>query len=68
MGVSRITVLMLQGNDVQVVDTADRTEAWILHAGKPHALMLSCPHDKRPELEQFIAGVKAEAAEAAEEA
>lgn len=58
MSISRITYWMLQGNDVIFVDTAERSECWITHSGVPHALILSCPLDKRKEMEQFVADIK----------
>lgn len=61
MGVSRMTVWMIQANEVEVIDKADRSEAWLIKAGAPHALLLSCPHEKRHEMEQFIRELKAEA-------
>lgn len=57
--VSTITALMIQGNDVQIFDTPERVEAWILHDGEPHALVLSCAHEHRAGLENLIAEIKA---------
>lgn len=57
--ISRITALMIQGNHVMFVDTADETECWICHEPNvPHALMLSCPKDKRADLEKIVAKIK----------
>jgi hypothetical protein len=65
MGVSQLSVMMLQSNDVVFFDTDERSECWICHEpGVPHARVLSCPHDKRPEMEKFVADVKAEFDEA----
>lgn len=59
MGISRLTVMMIQGNDVGYIDTPQRSEAWMMREGHPHALLLSCPLDKRPEMEKVIAELKA---------
>lgn len=48
-------------NDVEVIDAIDRSEAWLMKEGYPHALLLSCPLDKRAEMETVIANIKAEA-------
>ena len=61
MGISRWTVMAIQANDVEVVDAIDRSEAWLMKEGYPHALLLSCPLDKRAEMETVIANIKAEA-------
>ena len=58
MAISTITALMIQANEVQIVDTADRTEAWILHDGRPPALMLSCPIEHKAQLEKTVAEIK----------
>ena len=60
MGVSRITVWMIQGNEVKILETPVRWEAWLIKENAPHALLLSCPLDKLEELEQFIKDVKLE--------
>ena len=57
---SRITAWMIQANDVTFIDTPERSECWITKGGQPHALMLSCPLDKRAEMEAIVAAVKAE--------
>jgi hypothetical protein len=59
MGVARITAWMIQSNDVQIIDKHDRTECWTIRDGSPHALMLSCQLDKRHEMEEFVAALKA---------
>lgn len=59
--VSRITYMMIQSNDVEIVETTERCEAWMMKEGHPHALMLSCPLDKRKELEDVIKQIKDEA-------
>lgn len=64
MGISRWTVLAIQGNEIQVVDTLERSEAWMVKNGHPHALLLSCPLDKRSEMEGVISELKAEVASA----
>lgn len=56
--VSRITVWMIQANEVQIVETSERCEAWTVKDGTLHALMLSCPLDKRKELEKVIKDIK----------
>lgn len=61
--VSRITAMMIQGNNGVFLDTPDRAEYWICHDGKPHALMLSCPKESLPEMVKFVADLKAEANE-----
>lgn len=48
--VSRITYMMIQANEVRIIDTPERTECWTVKNGELHALMLSCPLDKRPEM------------------
>lgn len=58
MGISRITCLMILTNEVQVFDTDQRSEAWLMHEGRKHALLLSCPLDKRAEMEAIIAEIK----------
>ena len=58
MPISRITAMMLQTNDVQIIDTDVRSEAWIVKNGNPHALMLSCPLDKRQDMEKVIKELK----------
>lgn len=59
--VSRITVMMIQSNEVVYIDTPERSECWICHEpGVPHALMLSCPHADRPKMEQFVAEIKSQ--------
>ena len=58
MGVSRWTVMAIQANDIKIIDTPERCEAWMMHGVHLHALLLSCPLDKRAELEQFIDDVK----------
>jgi hypothetical protein len=50
--------MMLQTNDVQIIDTDVRSEAWIVKNGNPHALMLSCPLDKRQDMEKVIKKLK----------
>lgn len=50
---------MIQGNEVMFIDAPDRSECWICHEpGVPHALVLSCPHDKRLEMESYVAELK----------
>lgn len=56
--VTRITVMMIQGNTTQIIETPERCECWLMKDNYPHALLLSCPLDKRTELEQFIKDVK----------
>jgi hypothetical protein len=56
--ISRMTAMMIQGGDIQVIDTSERSEAWLFKDKCPHALLLSCPLDKREEMEQVIAGIK----------
>lgn len=58
MPISRITAMMLQTNDVTIIDTHVRSEAWIVKNGKRHALMLSCPLDKRQDMEKVIKKLK----------
>ncbi len=58
--VSRLTVMMIQTNEVAYIDTRERSELWLLREGEPHALLVSCPLDKKHEMEQFVADVKAE--------
>ena len=62
MGISRFTVMMIQSNEIMYLDTEERSEAWISKYGRPHALLLSCALDKRPEMENVIAKLKSEAA------
>lgn len=52
--VSRLTCWMIQSNPVQIIETPERCEAWIEKDGVPHALVLSCPLDRRPDLEKAI--------------
>lgn len=56
--ISRITAWTLQANDVQYIDTPERSECWTVKNGIPHALMLSCPHDKRKEMEAIVDEIK----------
>jgi hypothetical protein len=58
MPISRLTAMMLQTNEVTIIDTDVRSEAWIVKNGKPHALMLSCPFDKRQDMEKAIKELK----------
>lgn len=58
--ISRMTAWTIQANDVQIVDTPERSECWILKNGAPHALMLSCPLDKRNEMEALVKELKEE--------
>lgn len=59
MGVSRITCMMLQGNEVVYLETPERWECWICHElGVPHALMLSCPKDDLDKMKRFVEEVK----------
>lgn len=60
MGISRLTVMMIKSNEVKIINTPERSEAWMIKEGRPHALLLSCPHNKQGEMEQFIADVKSE--------
>lgn len=57
---THLTAMMIQGNDVEFRDTLERSECWIVKNGIPHALMLSCPLDKRAEMEKIVANLKAE--------
>ena len=59
MGITRLTALMINGNDVEFVDTPERSECWIKHGDAPHALVLSCPLDRRQEMERAVAEIKA---------
>jgi hypothetical protein len=62
MGISRLTYWMIQGNDVLFIDTPERSECWICHEpGVPHAIVLSCPLEKRTEMERAVAEIKAQA-------
>jgi hypothetical protein len=56
--VSRITAMMIQSNETTIIETPERLECWTVKDGHPHALMLSCPLDKRAELEHVIAALK----------
>ena len=56
--VSRITVLMLRRNDVEIVDTFGRVEAWLVKNGELHTLLISCPLGARESLMEFIAECK----------
>lgn len=58
--VSRITYWMIQSNEVEIIETHEQCEAWIKKNGQLHALLLSCPLDKRTKLEEFIKDAKAE--------
>ncbi len=58
--VSRLTYLTICTNEVQFIDTPQRSECWIVKDGRPHALQLSCPLDKRKEMEELIASWKVE--------
>ncbi len=60
MKISLLTILKIQANEVEIVDTSERTEAWMMKDGHPHCLLLSCPHVNKPELEALIAKIKAE--------
>lgn len=56
--VSRITVLMIQGNTGVFIETSERLEYWITKEDRLHALMLSAPLDKKKEFEQAIEEIK----------
>ena len=58
MPISRLTAMMLQTNDVTIIDTAVRSEVWIVKNGNPHTLMVSCPLDKRQDMEKVIKELK----------
>lgn len=60
MGIAYLTAMMIQGNNGEFVTTAERHEYWITKEGRPHALMLSAPLDKRAELEDAVEKIKAE--------
>ena len=50
--------MMIQGNEVEFIDTLERSECWSVKNGVRHALMLSCPLDKRPEMEKLVKEIK----------
>lgn len=60
MGISRATVWMIQGNDVRILQTPNRWETWLVKEGSFHALLLSCPLDKREEMATFVRETKKE--------
>jgi hypothetical protein len=49
-----MTLMMLQSNPVKVIDTSDRSEAWLVKDGNLHALLLSCPIDRKGDMQAFI--------------
>jgi len=63
MGISRWTAMAIQANKIEVVNTGlvgERSEAWLMKNGQPHALLLSCSINDRPEMESLIEKLKAE--------
>lgn len=62
MSVSRITAWMIQTNEVVYVETPERSECWIVKDGQLHALMLSCPHEDREKMEQYVNELKQQGA------
>lgn len=56
--VSRWTALAIQTNETEVVETVERCELWTKKEGVPHALVLSCPLDKRTDLERVVQEIK----------
>ena len=56
-----MTVMMLQSNPIKVIDTPDRSEAWLVKDGNLHALLLSCPIDMKCDMQAFIDTVQKEA-------
>jgi hypothetical protein len=46
--------------EVEIIETTKRHECWLIKDGRPHALMLSAPLDKRADLEDAVAKLKAE--------
>jgi hypothetical protein len=60
MGVSRLTAMTIFYGEVEIIETTKRHECWLIKDGRPHALMLSAPLDKRADLEDAVAKLKAE--------
>ena len=58
--VSRITAMMIQANDVRVIETPERVEAWTVKDDNLHALMLSCDFCDKEKLEDLIDELKSE--------
>ncbi len=56
--VSRITLMMIKTNDIEIFDTDERSEAWIMKNGARHALILSCVLHNRSRLEDYIKDIK----------
>ena len=52
--VSRLTAWTIQYNEVEVIETSERCECWLIKDGRPHALLLSCPLDKRADMDDAI--------------
>jgi hypothetical protein len=60
MGISLSTVITIQTNEIKVIDTTERSEAWMVKGGNLHSLLLSCPLDKRSEMEKIISEIQSE--------
>lgn len=59
---SRLTAAMIESNEVRLVENTaeNRWECWTVKDGELHALMLSAPLDKKQQLEDCVAKLKAE--------
>ena len=56
--VSRLTVLMIQSNQVKIIETTEQVEAWMVKNGNLHALLLSCDHEHKSDMQNTIAELK----------
>ena len=50
--------MMIQSNETVIIETSERVECWIIKDSKPHALMLSCPLDKKHEMIEAVEQIK----------
>lgn len=58
MSISRWTCLAIRANEVKILETPDRWEAWICRDGTPHALVLSCPKENKADLEKAVQDIR----------
>jgi hypothetical protein len=56
--VSRIIVMMIQGNETKIIENGDLLEVWTVKDGNLHALMVSCNKDQRESLNAWLEQVK----------
>lgn len=52
--VSRITAWTVQHNEVEVIETSERCECWLIQDSKRTELLLSCPLENRADMDDAI--------------